>query len=459
MKTKTCLIAMIMFVSIITPVFAVDFDLDYAVFRGSDNNDIVEVYLMIPRTLFEFSKVENAYRSNGHIRIAFAQNDTVRDMKEWSIVDQANELINISDAQKIPEMITVSMPEGKFRIIAIVMDLTSKKKYRKEKLVDLKKYSRSELQISDIQLSAQVSKTATQNKFSKYFGYDIIPNASNIFGSQNKKIHGFCEVYNLDYDKSSDGKYKVQYSITDLNGNIVTSLDWMPKKKPGTSAVELNSIDIQDLSSGLYDFKITVIDESVNQQSESVKRFYIMKNDREELFAKTLEESNLSALTEKQLDEIFGPMKYYAIDKEIRRYRKSDIEGKRNIISKFWIRRDPDPSTPINEAQAEFQQRLQYVDGQFSTPRRKGWKTDLGRVFLIYGAPSEIERCPSSIEAKPYQVWHYYEIEGGVQFIFVDKTGFGQMELVHSTARNELQDYQWQRWVSPTSSSMDQYRY
>ncbi len=233
----------------------------------------------------------------------------------------------------------------------------------------------------------------------------------------------------------------------------------MSKKKPGTSAVELNSIDIQNLSSGLYNFKITVVDESENQQSESLKRFYIMKNDREELFTKTLEEANLSALTEKQLDEMFGPMKYYAINKEIRRYRKSDIEGKRNIISKFWIRRDPDPSTPINESQVEFQQRLQYVDGQFSTPRRKGWKTDLGRVFLIYGAPSEIERYPSSIEAKPYQIWHYYEIEGGVQFIFVDKTGFGQMELVHSTARNELQDYQWQRWVSPTSSSMDQYGY
>ena len=459
MKTKTCLIAMIMFVSIITPVFAVDFDLDYAVFRGSDNNDIVEVYLMIPRTLFEFSKFENAYRSNGHIRIAFAQNDTIRDMKEWSIVDQANELTNISDAQKIPEIVTLSIPEGQYRIIAIVMDLTSKKKYRKEKLVDLKKYSRSELQISDIQLSAQVSKTTTQNKFSKYFGYDIIPNASNLYGSQNRKIFGFCEVYNFDYDKSSDGKYKVQYSITDLNDNVVTSLDWTPKKKPGTSAVELNSLDIQDLSSGLYNFKITVIDESVNQQSESVKRFYIMKDDRKELFTKTLEESNLSALTEKQLDEMFGPMKYYAIDKEIRRYRKSDIEGKRNIISKFWIRRDPDPSTPINEAQAEFQQRLQYVDGQFSTPRQKGWKTDLGRVFLIYGAPSEIERYPSSIEAKPYQIWHYYEIEGGVQFTFVDKTGFGQMELVHSTARNELQDYQWQRWVSPTSSSTDRYGY
>ena len=247
MKTKTCLMAMIMFVSIIAPLFAADFDLDYAVFRGSDNNDIVEVYLMIPRTLFEFSKVENAYQSNGHVRIAFVQNDTIRDMQEWSIVDQTNELTNISDTQKIPEMVTLSIPEGRYRIIAIVMDLTSKKKYRKEKLVDLGKYSHSELQISDIQLSAQVSKTTTQNKFSKYFGYDIIPNASNIYGSQNRNIYGFCEVYNLDYDKSSDGKYKVQYSITDLNDNVVTSLDWMPKKKPGGSGELFIALSISSL--------------------------------------------------------------------------------------------------------------------------------------------------------------------------------------------------------------------
>ena len=156
---------------------------------------------------------------------------------------------------------------------------------------------------------------------------------------------------------------------------------------------------------------------------------------------------------------MFAPMKYIAGDKEIRRFKKSDVEGKRAIITQFWNHRDPDPTTLVNEAQVDFNQRLQYVEQQFATPRQSGYKTDMGRIFLIYGPPSEIERFPSSIEAKPYQIWRYFEIEGGVEFVFVDKTGFGMMELVHSTARNELQDYQWQRWISPTSSSANQYGY
>jgi len=73
----------------------------------------------------------------------------------------------------------------------------------------------------------------------------------------------------------------------------------------------------------------------------------------------------------------------------------------------------------------------------------------------MYGVPSEIERFPSDLENKPYQIWYYNEIEGGVKFYFVDKTGFGSYELVHSTARNELQDINWQRWISPYSTSPD----
>jgi len=459
MKTSHYLITLAFVALRAVPLFSADFDMDFAVFRGSENDDIVEIYLMIPRNLFEFSAIENGYQSNAFIRVAFTEGDTVRDMKEWSFVDKVNELTDITDAQKIPDIVTFSVPIGQYKIIAIVMDLTSRKTYRVEKDVDLIKYSDSDLQLSDIQLSSQVSRTDTQNKFSKYFGYDIIPNASNIYGEQNPVIYGFCEAYNLSYDDSKDGKYKVKYTITDLNDNEISALDWIYKKKPGTSAVEINSINISDMNSGLYNFKVTLVDEETDQQADALERFYILKNDQEELYKKAVKEVNLSDLTEKQLNEMFAPMKYIAGDKEIRRFKKSDVEGKRAIITQFWNHRDPDPTTLINEAQVDFNQRLLYVEQQFATPRQSGYKTDMGRIFLIYGPPSEIERFPSSIEVKPYQIWRYFEIEGGVEFVFVDKTGFGMMELVHSTARSELQDYQWQRWISPTSSSANQFDY
>jgi hypothetical protein len=44
-------------------------------------------------------------------------------------------------------------------------------------------------------------------------------------------------------------------------------------------------------------------------------------------------------------------------------------------------------------------------------------------------------------------VWNYFGIQGGVEFVFVDTRGFGEYMLVHSTARNELQDSDWRRWL------------
>ena len=454
MKIKVSLILLSLLT--ITSI-ADDFDLDYAVFRGDDANDIVEVYLLIPRGLFEFVKDGEKYQSNAYVRIAFAFDDTVRQMKEWSFSDKINDPTKISDTQKIPEIATMSIPKGNYRIIAILMDLNSKQTFRQEKDINVRDFSIETLDVSDIQLSGQISRTEDENKFSKYFNYDIIPNASNIYGEQHAKIYAFCEIYNLTTDSGQDEYYQVQYSITNINDDIVKLDDWVDKKKPGKSAVEIKSMDISDLSSGLYNFRVAIKEENGGEEIASSKRFYIAKNDHKKLAMDAIDEVNVSMLTEKELNKIFEPLKYFASDKERRLYRKSTVDGKRNIIRNFWKGRDPDPTTSLNEAEYEFQRRLNFVKQQFSSPQHDGWKTDMGRVYLVYGEPSEIERFPSSMQSKPYQIWYYYELEGGSFFIFVDKTGFGTLELVHSTARNELQDENWERWIQPMGDADNDY--
>lgn len=434
-----------------------NFDLDYAVFRGDQENDVVEVYLMIPRILFDFVENDGGYSSSAFVRIAFVRDDTVRQMQEWSFMDRVDDPKNVRDTQKIPEIATLNVPKGKYRIIAIIMDMNSKKTYREEKDIYVKEFAADKLTLSDIQLSNQITRTDTKNKFSKYFNYDIIPNAGNVYGEQNPTLYAFCEIYNLDTSPNSSDKYQVNYAIVDLNDNIIQDEGWLKKQKPGHSAVEIKGINITNLNSGIYNFKITVREENTESESVAYKRFYIVKNDHKKLIASAMNEDDLSAMSEKELNERFGPLKYFATDKERRIFRKSNEEGKRNIIKHFWDNRDPDPTTPVNEAEFEYQQRLKYVTEQFTTQQRKGWQSDMGRIYLIYGKPSEIERFPSSLETKPYQIWHYYEVEGGVYFVFVDKSGFGMMELVHSTARNELQDSEWQRWIKPTRSSPGSY--
>lgn len=52
----------------------------------------------------------------------------------------------------------------------------------------------------------------------------------------------------------------------------------------------------------------------------------------------------------------------------------------------------------------------------------------MGMVFIILGTPSNIDRHPFELDSKPYEIWHYYEINR--QYVFVDYTGFGDYRLV-----------------------------
>ena len=97
-------------------------------------------------------------------------------------------------------------------------------------------------------------------------------------------------------------------------------------------------------------------------------------------------------------------------------------------------------------SRSEYLQRIAAADQLFSAFKKGGWRTDRGRVFVLYGKPDEFERHPSNA-AKPYEIWHYYRIENGVQFVFVEKSGFGDYELVHSTKRGELEDPGWMRFI------------
>jgi GWxTD domain-containing protein len=60
-------------------------------------------------------------------------------------------------------------------------------------------------------------------------------------------------------------------------------------------------------------------------------------------------------------------------------------------LQEFWRRRDPDPSTPQNEARDEYHRRVETARRTFgSSDLMAGPFSDQGRVFIRYGEPNEI---------------------------------------------------------------------
>jgi GWxTD domain-containing protein len=116
-------------------------------------------------------------------------------------------------------------------------------------------------------------------------------------------------------------------------------------------------------------------------------------------------------------------------------------------VHEFWQHRDPTPTTPANEYRKEYRRRIEYANENFRSYTRSGWKTERGRVYVLYGPPSDLERFPNNPLSYSYEIWHYNEIEGGVMFVFADLQEFGEYIQLHSTKRGEPINQDWENKI------------
>ena len=158
-------------------------------------------------------------------------------------------------------------------------------------------------------------------------------------------------------------------------------------------------------------------------------------------------ENNYFLMTETELDAEFDLCRYIATNDEIKTYKNLDVERKREFLISFWSRRDENPQTNENEFRQDYFKRVKLANARFSSHKMEGWKTDEGRVMILYGIPDAVDRFPSSIDQKAYQIWYYYYIQGGIEFVFIDIRNIEEMKLIHSSAKDEVKDYNWNEWL------------
>ena len=67
----------------------------------------------------------------------------------------------------------------------------------------------------------------------------------------------------------------------------------------------------------------------------------------------------------------------------------------------------------------------------------------MGRVFIVYGQPDDIENHNWEVGIAPYKVWHYFTGGGKHSFYFIDRNREGIYSLVHSTVEGEIKNENW----------------
>ncbi len=119
-------------------------------------------------------------------------------------------------------------------------------------------------------------------------------------------------------------------------------------------------------------------------------------------------------------------------------------EEREQFIEQFWLRRSSNPDLPDNDFKEEHYRRIAYANEHFASGI-PGWKTDRGRMYIMWGPADEVESHPTggtydrpmeegggSTTTYPFETWRYRYMEGigeNVIWEFVDPSGSGEFHL------------------------------
>src|SRR6266849_4893770 len=144
-------------------------------------------------------------------------------------------------------------------------------------------------------------------------------------------------------------------------------------------------------------------------------------------------------------------------DEERAAFRQlSNDEERDQFIEAFWQRRDPTPDTEENEFKEEHYRRIAYANEHFPAGI-PGWKTDRGRIYIVFGPADEIESHPSGgsyerpmeegggeTSTFPFETWRYRYLEGiGQEVIieFVDTCMCGDYHMTMDRSEKDALKY------------------
>ena len=436
------------------PKFAFSYDLNR--YYNSDSLTYLEFTADIYRTLLKYVPHEDKYECKYWMTVELLQNDSLIASKQVKHVDTIDSLAQIKDTQRLYSKNYFVVAPGEYTFKMKMEDPNSGQTAEQSSSLKIAMFQPESLAISDIQLASFIIGDTSQGFFVKN-GYRVIPNPSGFYGIGLPVLYSYAEIYNLAETTGEPGtKYSVTYKILKETGEVVKS--YVPKEriKPGASSVDVNRITVVALVSGRYKLVMEVKDLQAGAIAVGERSFYVY---READFAEKKSETEkpvreiideYARMSEKELDQEFEYMRYLTNKKERKIYKQLSLEGRRRFLKEYWPTHNPYPESPPSKFKEEYLERIDYANKVYGGRFKDGWRIDRGRILIIYGHPDEIERNVFGGFLRSHEIWHYWDLpdQGAADFIFVDRRELGNLELVHSTARGEIYDTDWRRWLN-----------
>ncbi|MFQ5629432.1 MAG: GWxTD domain-containing protein [bacterium] len=423
-------------------------NLDFARFRNDDQSGYLEIYYGFYPNLLTFEQSGGKHHGGVMLKTRIIDDVSGEAIIEQKLPIQIAEADTSKPWYRYPVVTQAgfAVPYGKYSIEVVAADsLAPARNDSVVSPIEINKYEAA-LQISDLELCKKIAVSQKKDNLFYKNSLEVVPIPSLVFGiATSPVLFYYAELYNT----KPREKYTLKGYIRNANDEVVREISKKQSYQSNTGLLVGNTT-ITSFPPGKYFFRCVVTDEEGNELVHREKEFNIFNphlSDRS-VAAKTKISKELAAYSLKDLKEEFEFARYVSTDTEIEMFPQLETDSAmRDFLVKFWgeVASGRMGKEPLSRR--VYLQRVEEANNTFTAFGRKGWKSDRGRVFILYGNPDEVERFPAESQTKAYRIWRYFSIESGVEFVFVDRNGYNDFELVHSTKRDELSDEMWQRFL------------
>jgi len=317
--------------------------------------------------------------------------------------------------EDIMDHLEFQVPPGKYRIEVVVTDLVAERPSGTAIEFEVPKTPPGLVWFSDVTLGAVEGSGGSSG------GTHFVANPSRRYGNL-ASFAASGEIFDQRGPGQADSIYPINFKVLSDTGDQVLSGDTTVVRQSGRTPFLLRP-HVRALGPGSYRFVVALTTRPLPGAKGGKPN--VVRRDKP--FEVEQSPATIGFASTQSLDVLRYISTQQEID-DIEKVEKQGEDARRSFWENFWKRRDPTPETPENEALSEFYQRVAYSNQHFSTGGMPGWKSDMGRIYILYGRPDEVERYPFNFDKPPEERWHYYRDRR--TFIFVDRDGFGRYELV-----------------------------
>ncbi|MCX6120374.1 MAG: GWxTD domain-containing protein [Ignavibacteriales bacterium] len=390
--------------------------------------DLIVFYRINPE-LFFFAKTSMAqqeiYEAKGELVFEiFDEKDVAiaRDFRPLRIERNSLPAEGVPFSEEIQGALTFKLKKGLYKIVVETKDSESGKSFiNRDAKIDARTFSAG-LNVSPAIFVEPLSSDTLLNKQNEFFpmnrgGSVVLGQVGRcllqvISPDTNTDIHLAWKVNSKnEADEDSPqkllGEYFVQQNGTPIIIENSKHTSISIKKDSKYSRIIFFPIPTERLETGKYQMSITV----TQGTQKATKDFFF--NIIWPLKPYSLSDFKLAIdavrhiATEEELDS----MTAFSSSKSVKAFRA------------FWHKRNPDTTRAFNPAMAEYYRRVDETIKRFSsTNEMDGYKTDRGRIYILFGSPSITNRLLKPNSA-PTEIWTYEKLKRRFTFTDQRKTG------------------------------------